>query len=173
MKELREGRKRERKNYKESEERRLSNLVLQARIKRIDNEYDNGIYASRTLKPYEWQRGDGENGPEGEWKKVPKKSGVKVYTLPPRVEKYLVSAGAAPPPPKGDSDDDEEESPGADRGPPMEGNPITWYKDPKTKQWTQMTSDRLGYIDPTASYGRQIEREKRDKAKFEEQFAKQ
>ena len=86
-----------------------------------------------------------------------------------QVDKFMQSAGAAPPPPQGGGDsEDEGEDGGVDKGPPLEGNPVTWYKDPKTKQWTQMASDKLGYIDPTASYGRQLDREKRDKAKEDE-----
>ncbi len=115
-------------------------------------------------------------GPYGEWKKVPKKSGVKVYTLPPKIEKYAKRVGADPDNKidTGDASDSDEEggngTQGYNGGPPIEGNPITWYKG--KNGWTQMAQDHLGWIDPTASYGRQIEREKEDRKK-EEEFVRQ
>ena len=176
MRELRESRRKVRAGKKTDEQNRLADMLLQSRIKKINEEYDKGIYANRTLRPYEWERGDGEmSGPQGEWKKVPQKRGVKVYTLPPKIDKYAKRVGASnPSSPHQEVNDDSDEENGEEGyrgGPPIEGNPIRWYKN-KKGGWTQMAQDRLGWVDPTASYGRQLEREKEDRRK-EEEFIRQ
>lgn len=172
MKELRESKRKVRAGKKMDERDRLAELLTKGRIKKIDEEYDKGIYSNRTLRPYDWERGDGEtNGPNGEWRKVPPKTGLKVYTLPPKVEKYTKRVGASPSSPDDrnldDNSDEEKGEQGYNGGPPIEGNPIRWYKN-KKGGWTQMAQDRLGWVDPTASYGRQLEREKEDRKKEEE-----
>merc|ERR1711907_760948 len=176
MKALRESRRKVRAGKKQDEKDRLADMLLQSRIKKLDEEYDKGIYANRTLRPYEWERGDGETtGPAGEWKKVPQKTGVKVYTLPPKIEKYAKRVGAGQSnsyeQELADDSDEEKGEVGHNGGPPIEGNPIRWYKN-KKGGWTQMAQDRLGWVDPNASYGRQLEREKEDRRK-EEEFIRQ
>jgi hypothetical protein len=117
-------------------------------VKRVDEEFDKGIFVNRTLKPYEWSRDE-----FGEWKKGPPTSvNYKVYTLPPnlsqkRKNKFSIEGGAA------QGEDGETQSAKM----PVDGHPTSWYK--RKGKWLQMKVDELGFIDPNSMYGKMIDRD--------------
>lgn len=126
-------------------------------VRRVDNEFDKGIYVNRTLKAYEWSREE-----DGEWKKgPPKNQQYRVYTNPPALaQKRRHKFG-------GDlssilSGDIDEEDVSLTNKMPIEGPPTSWYK--RNGKWKQMKIDELGYIDPDSFYGKIVDKMEEEKS---------
>ena len=146
-------------------------MVSDAISKRVDTEFDKGIFHNKTLKPYDWKRED-----NGEWVKGPKVQGLKIYTLPSSIkvkrkkdlkkvyeesnESLLdrdedKTEGGSTSTKNSNNDNDSADVNSMSKNQMLDGPISSWYKE--NGKWKQMQTDSLGYIDPKSNYGQIIE----------------
>ena len=153
-------------------------MVTDAISKRVDTEFDKGIFHNKTLKPYDWKRED-----NGEWVKGPKVQGLKIYTLPSSIkvkrkkdlkkvyeesneslldrDEDKAEAGNGGSSTKNSNNDNDTPDLNMIKNQMLDGPISSWYKE--NGKWKQMQTDSLGYIDPKSNYGQIIELHSQEK----------